>query len=112
MASDAEFLQYVLDQAALTGGLSHRRMFGEYALYRQGKVVAFICDNQLFLKPTAAGRALLGTPVEGWPYPGAKPHFLLTDALEDRALLAQLLVATADDLPDPAPRRRRASPPA
>ncbi|MCK7502621.1 MAG: TfoX/Sxy family protein [Comamonadaceae bacterium] len=35
-------------------------MFGEYAIYLDGKVVALVCDNQFFVKPTDAGRALLG----------------------------------------------------
>jgi hypothetical protein len=35
-------------------------MFGEYAIYCDGKVVALVCDDQFFLEPTAAGRALLG----------------------------------------------------
>ena len=59
MATDVDFLQFVLDQLAGTPGITHRRMFGEYALYRHGKVVAFLCDNQCFLKPTeAAGTRL------------------------------------------------------
>lgn len=107
MATDADFLQFVLDQLAGTPGITHRKMFGEYALYRHGKVVAFLCDNQCFLKPTEAGRALLDPVVDGFPYPGAKPHFLLSDALEDRQRLAQLICATADALPEPKPRPAR-----
>ena len=33
MASDPEFLQYVTEQLSGVYGLSHRKMFGEYALY-------------------------------------------------------------------------------
>ncbi|MCQ1549744.1 MAG: hypothetical protein NOF05_13210 [Candidatus Accumulibacter phosphatis] len=47
-------------------------MFGEYALYLNTKVVAFVCDNKLFLKPTDAGRAVLGAPVEAPAYPGSR----------------------------------------
>lgn len=112
MATDADFIAYLLDQADLPG-LGHRRMFGEYALYLDGRVVAFACDNQLFLKPTAAARALLETPREGQPWPGARPHWLLADELEDRLLLQRLLRATAAELPLPSPktpRRQRATP--
>lgn len=48
MATDQDFLEYVVEQAEGAGMLSHRRMFGEYALYLDGKVVALVCDNQLF----------------------------------------------------------------
>lgn len=50
-------------------------MFGEYALYCDGKTVALICDDQLFIKPTVSGHAYIGAVAEGFPYPGAKPWF-------------------------------------
>jgi DNA transformation protein and related proteins len=83
------------------GPISARKMFGEYAIYCGEKVVALVCDNQLFVKPTAAGKALLGDPALGPPYPGAKPHFLLDDGLDDRELLAQLIAVTVRELPEP-----------
>ncbi len=83
-------------------------MFGEYALYLDGKVVALACDNQVFLKPTAAGRALLHEVIEHPPYPSAKPHYLLADALEDTDTLQRLLRATANALPMPKPKKTAA----
>jgi len=80
-------------------------MFGEYALYLGEKVVAFACDNQLYLKPTDAGRALLRHVSEAPPYPGAKMHFRLDDEIDDRALFKRLLQATASALPLPKPKR-------
>jgi DNA transformation protein and related proteins len=99
MASDSGFVQHVCDQLLGAGDVTYRKMFGEYALYIGGKVVALVCDNQLYLKPTDAGRALLDAPVEAPPYPGAKPHFLLDDELDDRDLLAALFRATEANLP-------------
>jgi TfoX/Sxy family transcriptional regulator of competence genes len=80
-------------------------MFGEYALYMGRKVVALVCDNQLFLKPTATGRALLEHPTEAPPYPGAKPYLLIDSALDDRDLLAELFRATERDMPEPKPKK-------
>jgi TfoX/Sxy family transcriptional regulator of competence genes len=106
MASSASFVAFVLEQAAGAGALRARKMFGEYALYRGDKLVALICDNLLFVKPTEAGRALLREPAEGAPYPGAKPHLQIDeDSLEDRDLLAALLIATDAALPPPKPRK-------
>ena len=104
MASDASFVEYVIEQSRLGASLATRKMFGEYALYLGGKVVGFVCDNQLFLKPTDAGRAWLGTVTDGFPYPGAKPHFLITDTLDEPDRLQRLLVITADALPAPKPK--------
>ena len=105
MASDLGFVQHVCDQARAAGDLTYRKMFGEYAVYLGGKVVALVCDNQLFLKPTDAGRQLLGAPAEGAPYPGAKPHFLLNEHLDDGDLLARVLRVTEAELPVPRPRK-------
>jgi TfoX/Sxy family transcriptional regulator of competence genes len=81
-------------------------MFGEYAAYLDGKVVALVCDNQFYLKPTAAGRRLLGAVVEAPPYPGARPRFRLDAALEDPEQMAALLCATATELPLPKAKGR------
>jgi TfoX/Sxy family transcriptional regulator of competence genes len=108
MASDQDYVQYICDQAGLAGALSSRKMFGEYALYLDGKVVALVCDNTLFLRPTAEGRALLGSVSEHPPYPGARPHFRIDSEIDDRALLQRVLVATAQALPPPKPRKPKA----
>jgi TfoX/Sxy family transcriptional regulator of competence genes len=103
MASDLAYVQHVCDQLTDLPELRYRKMFGEYAVYVGSKVVALICDNQLYLKPTDAGRALLREPAEGAPYPGAKPHFVLDEHLDDRALLTALFEATEAALPLPKP---------
>lgn len=110
MATDLSFVQYLCDQLQMAGPISHRKMFGEYALYCAGKVVALVCDNQLFIKPTPGGRAMLGSPAEAPPYPGAKPHFLIQDEIEDRELMARLLRITTGELPEPKPKKPRAKP--
>lgn len=107
MASDADFLQYITEQLSGVYGISHRKMFGEYALYMGRKVVALVCDNQLFLKPTPAGRALLEHPTEAPPYPGAKPYFLIDSALDDRDLLAELFRATEREIPEPKAKKTK-----
>ena len=104
MATEQDFVEFVQSQSGLASELSFKKMFGEYALYLHGRVVAFACDNQLFLKPTDAGRALLGTVSEAPAYPGSKLYFRLDEQLEDRALLREALVTTAKALPLPKPK--------
>jgi Regulator of competence-specific genes len=103
MATDQGFVDYVCDQLRGAGTITSRKMFGEYALYSDGKVVALLCDNQFFLKPTAAARALLPQVKEGQPYPGAKPHLLLDEVLEDGELLSRLVAVTAREMRPPRP---------
>lgn len=105
MASDAGFVEFICEQLRGSGEISARKMFGEYAIYAGRKVVAFICDDRLFLKPTAPGRALLGTPVMAPPYPGASLYFVLDDHVDDADFLATLVSATANELPEPKPKK-------
>ncbi|MEJ0099423.1 MAG: TfoX/Sxy family protein [Pseudomonadota bacterium] len=76
MASSIDTVQYILDQAGSVIGSPFRKMFGEYALYLDGKVVALVCDDQLFLKPTPEGKAYLEIVSEAAPFPGAKNFYL------------------------------------
>lgn len=82
-------------------------MFGEYALYSKGKVVVLVCDNQLFVKPTEAGRTFIGEVIEASPYPGAKPAFLVQDQIEDGECLNQLITLTEKELPKPKPKKKK-----
>jgi len=108
MASDKSFVEFVADQMGDAGSIACRQMFGEYALYCDGKVVALICDGRLFVKPTAGGKAYIGAIVEAPPYPGAKPYFLIEEALEDRDWISGLIRITAQEVPIPKSRRSTA----
>lgn len=60
MASDLDFVPFVVDQIENAGVITYRKMFGEYAVYCEGKIVVLICDNQVFVKPTQGGKSLAG----------------------------------------------------
>lgn len=108
MATSKSTIDYLLDQLSGAGQVTARKMFGEYCLYSGGKPVALVCDDQLFLKPTEAGRALLATAIQGLPYPGAKPHLLITaDLWEDREWLIRLIRTTELSLPSPRPKKAK-----
>lgn len=109
MATDAGYAGYVCDQLRVAGGVTAKKMFGEYGLYRHGKIVGLICDNQLFVKPTPAGEAVLGAPTYGPPYPGAKPFFNVSDLLDDPETLVRLIEATDAALPAPKQKVKRAA---
>ena len=98
MASDKSFVEFLTDQMGSAGIISHRAMFGEYAIYCDGKVVALVCNNQLFVTPTKAGGEYVGKPSEAPPYPGAKLYFLIEDAFEDREWISDLIRKTAQEL--------------
>lgn len=112
MATDRGFVDYAIEQSGLAGELTVNRLFGEFALYLDGKVVAFACDNSLLLKPSAAMPEVVSRLPGRPPYPGAKDYPVLDELLDDPDLLRRVLLATAAALPAPKPKgppRKRAA---
>ncbi len=109
MASDKKFLDFIVDQLENVGQVTYRQMFGEYAVYSDGKIFALVCDNKLFIKPTASGRAFIRDVVEAPPYPGAKPSLLIGDKIDDREWLSELVRITLPELPEPKPKKPKKS---
>lgn len=109
MATDRDFIAYVTEQVALSDRLTHKKMFGEYALYVDGKVVAFACDNSLFMKPSAAAATLAPGLPQRPPYPGAKDYPVADELLDDSDALRRLFVETAALMPVPKPRKPAAA---
>ena len=107
MASSQNFVDYVIEQLNGAGEITAKKMFGEYAVYSDGKMFGSICDNKLFIKPTKAGRAFIGEPTEAPPYPGAKRSFLIEEKLEDQNWLNELVNASLPELPMPKPRKKK-----
>jgi TfoX/Sxy family transcriptional regulator of competence genes len=107
MATDRDFIDYVAEQLALGERLTHKKMFGEYALYVDEKVVAFACDNSLFVKPSAAAAKLAPGLPQRPPYPGAKDYPVADELLDDADSLRRLILETAALMPMPKPRAPR-----
>lgn len=107
MATDQDFITYVAEQAGLGERLTQRKMFGEYALYVDEKVVAFVCDNSLFVKPSQAAARLAPDLPQRAPYPGAKNYPVADELLDDADALRRLLVETAALMPAPKPKKPR-----
>lgn len=105
MATDRKTVDYIVDQISGAGAVSAKPMFGAYGLYCDGKMIGIIGDDQLFIKPTAGGRALARDAAEVAPYPGAKPYLLVdADGWEDRDRLTDLVRITVAELPVPKPK--------
>jgi TfoX/Sxy family transcriptional regulator of competence genes len=110
MATQQRTVDYLLEQATSVGAVSTKPMFGEYGVYVGGKMIGSICDDQLYVKPTASGRLHAAPVSEAPPYPGAKPHLLIeADRWDDAGWLGDLLRLTAAELPIPKPRKPKRS---
>ena len=104
MASTVEFAEYVCDQISGAGNITYKKMFGEYGIYCNEKIIGLICDNQFFVKKTKIGETLLTSAEEASPYTNAKPHFVI-EFLEDRDFLSNFIEKTCEELPMPKPKK-------
>ncbi|WP_412468502.1 TfoX/Sxy family protein [Pedobacter sp. KLB.chiD] len=107
MASDQKSVDFIIDQFDYSGRVTYKKMFGEYGLYFDEKLLALVCDNKLFVKPTLSGREYIVDVVEAPPYPGAKNQFLIEAQLEDRDWLKILVDITVAELPEPKSKKNR-----
>ncbi len=105
MASREEFVKYVCDQLSGAGNITYKKMFGEYGVYCNGKIVGLVCDDMFFVKETAAGAAVLKNVVEAPPYEGAKLYYLIEN-IDDRELMTELISVTFGELPAPKPKKK------
>lgn len=101
MSSKPEFVQFAADQLQGAGEITYRKMFGEYGFYCNGILFGVVCDDQLFIKTTDAGKELAPNLETAPPYPGSKPYFLI----DDREFLTELVSVTCKELPPPKPKK-------
>ncbi len=101
MASKQSTADYIIDQLPSINNVRVRKMFGEYALYCEDKVVALICNDRLYVKITDEGKKFIGDEyLEGYAYKGAKASMLIDeDRIDDSDWLSDLIRLTADNLP-------------
>lgn len=106
MATSKEYMTFILDQLSELDEITSRSMMGEYIIYCQGKIAAYVCDDRLLVKPVAAAKSLMpGAPMEA-PYEGAK-EMLLVEQVDDKAFLTELFCAMIDQLPAPKPKKKK-----
>ncbi|GAB1367235.1 TfoX/Sxy family protein [Candidatus Cloacimonadaceae bacterium] len=106
MATKKETMDYLLGQLQELEKVRYLKMFGEYGIYFQEKMIALVCDDQLYIKPTKAGKEYLGEVEEAPPYPGAKNWFLVPEEdWEDAVWLGGLIRATTPEVPLPKKRK-------
>lgn len=106
MASNKEYLQFILEQLSELDGITYRAMMGEYIIYYRGKIVGGIYDDRLLVKPTKSAIAYMPTAAYELPYDGAQ-EMLLVDDVDNKEYLTGLFNAVYDELPTPKPKKKK-----
>lgn len=100
MASSQATANFILDKLRHPGQFSVKSLFGEFALYANGKTVGFICDNLLYVKILPASRDLEPLCEKAPAYPGSKPYYLIEETqLSTLPNLPAILFAIAKAIP-------------
>ena len=100
MASNPDFVQYIIDQCSGAGEIAVKKMMGDYCAYCDGILFGLICDNNFYVKVTEPGKAVLREIILRPPYEGAKDYFYIGD-VDDRDYLASLIKVTIQALLKP-----------
>ncbi|MDY0346266.1 MAG: TfoX/Sxy family protein [Acholeplasma sp.] len=91
MASSQEYVFYVVERLKRYYDVSYRKMFGEYMVYIDQKPIILICDDQPYIKIHESTEYILKDAPKGYPYKGAKLHYLLD--IDDIEVLRQVVDA-------------------
>lgn len=100
MPSRKEFLEFVLGQLSLLENITYKQMMGEYMIYYNGKIAAYVCDDRLLIKPTPNAERLMPNAPHEPPYNGTK-DMLLCEEIDDKEFLRTLFEEIYPELPEP-----------
>lgn len=109
MATGKDYLQFILGQLSGLEGITYRQMMGEYILYYNGKIAAYLCDDRLLVKILPSTRLLLPNAPQEPPYDGAK-QMLVVENVDDRSFLETLFRTMEPELPTPKPKKAKRNP--
>ena len=94
MATNKEYLEYVLDLLREVRGITYKKMMGEYILYKDNLIFGGIYDNRFLIKKT---KSLIDSDLkEEIPYPSAKA-MLFVDS-EDPDEIKELVMKIIKDI--------------
>lgn len=77
MATSQDFVEYVCEQISGIGEIRYRKMFGEYMVYLNDKPVVIVCDDTPYVKMLDIISDMMEGASKGFPYNGAKEHYVL-----------------------------------
>ena len=83
MATTTEFIEFVFDQIDNRWNKRYRKMFGEYMVYVNDKPILLVCDNTVYAKKLDCIKPFMKEEVCGFPYNGAKEHYIVDIEDED-----------------------------
>jgi TfoX/Sxy family transcriptional regulator of competence genes len=104
MASNLEYVQYVIDQIKTSGIITYKKMFGEYLIYLNKKPIVMVCDNTAFVKMLDCIKPLMENVETGFPYEGAKEYYIVN--VDDSEYLSNVVIVLEKNVPIPKKKKK------
>lgn len=94
MASDFDYLHFVLDLLNKLHNITYKKMMGEFIFYYNDVIFGGIYDNRFLIKKT---KSVMNEGLkEQIPYPGAKPMLLVDSENPDE--IKELVLKVYEDI--------------
>lgn len=105
MACSDEYIEFLCSQLEGVGVIRTRKMFGDYCIYVDEKPVLLACDEITYIKKHESIAEMMKDAELGYPYDGAKEHYILDIEHTDKA--KEVIKALYPYLPYPKPKNNK-----
>ena len=105
MSTTNEYIEYVCEQINGVGDITYKKMFGEFMVYVNAKPVIIVCDNNVFVKKLDCIEKMMKDAQIGYPYKGAKEHYILD--IDNSDLCKSVVIELEKAIPIPKPRKSK-----
>lgn len=104
MSCNIDYIEFVCQQLASLGNIRPRKMMGDYIIYVNEKPIIIACDNLCYVKIIPEISDLMVDAERGFPYQGAKEHYILD--IDHRSTAVQVVSILCNVLPYPQKRNK------
>ncbi len=105
MATTNEYIEYVCEQINGIGVIRYKKMFGEFMIYVNDKPVIIVCNNNAFVKKLDCIEEMMKDAKLGYPYKGAKEHYVLD--IDNSDFCKKIVSKVEEVTPIPKPRKKK-----
>lgn len=105
MACTTDFIDFVCSQLNGVGIIRSKKMFGDWLIYIDEKPVILACDNICYVKKLPVIAELMTGADTGFPYNGAKEHYILDIEHRDKSI--EIIETLLPAIPYPKKKKKR-----
>ncbi len=105
MSTSKDFVEFVCEQIHGAGEIRYRKMFGEYMVYVNNKPTLLICDDTVFIKIHESINSQMEMAEKGFPYVGAKEHYILD--IDNQDFCKEIIGLLEPHLKVPKPKKKK-----